>query len=85
MSGYPARAARSAPIAAGRQDRIQPMFLQHRVDPFGPAEQVILANVRVVAGAIGFEIHFIRNVDARLSVAGWLPPFRGPGSIGEAR
>src|SRR5579872_311602 len=65
----PGASGQIGPTRARRQDGVQPVSFDRRVDSVGPAQQIIFANVGVVAGAIGFQIHFIRNIQARLPEA----------------
>ena len=48
-SDSPARAAMAAPVAAGEQQRVEPLRLHHLVDAVGAGEREVLGAIRLVA------------------------------------
>ena len=55
-------------VCAGRQNCVQMVVLQRRIDAPLAAQQLVFRHIGVIAGAIRFHVHLFGNIDSRLSV-----------------
>jgi len=64
--GYPGFAAMAAPVAPGKQECVQIVFLQRCIDALRSGKIEVLRPVGLVARAIRVKVHLIRDIELRL-------------------